>query len=119
MLTSDKLAEVLYEFLQLAFTGKGKVPAESKAEPFCVVKVKEMLRMSDSLTVEDVPNLSDKDRHALYVLISQHLMLVMLGSNNTTIPADFLAGCEEGTLGVYIVRLLSETQMPFPEQLQK
>ena len=118
MLIAGDVVKVLYEFMQACFGGRreflsGKVPSAR-----LVVKVKNNLKISERLAVEEVLAMPLGEQQALHEIISQHLILAQFCENEPT-PHDFLDGCEPGRLGVHIVRLLSDCDIPFPGRLPK
>lgn len=118
MLTSEDITKALFDFLQSSFGKDFQAVAETSLDPALVEKVKAVLSVSEHLLASDVKMMPLGEKRALYEIIGQHVSLSVL-AQKTQIPDDFLSGCADDRLGLYILRLLSESPIPFPELMRR
>lgn len=114
-LTTNQVAEPMFNFLQLAFAGindPATVPFERHQADALLLRIASV----KTLPIKDVFSLPDGERRALKELLMQYVMFWTMFSD-LVFPPDFLNGTDETRLGYGVLAYVAKHQWPFPQQL--
>lgn len=114
-LTADKIAEPLFNFLQLAFAGAND-PAQTPFTQHHAEALMRRIAAETALPIKEALTLPVGERRALKELLVQYVMFLAMFSD-LTFPPDFLANTDETRLGAALLAYIAKHQWPFPQQL--
>lgn len=115
MLTASQVAEPIFNFLQLAFTGQHSVD-EIAFEQLPAEALMLRLATAEALPIKAAMSLPNGQRKALRELLTQYVMFLTL-FKELSFPEDFLVGSSDVVIGRPFLAYFAKHQWPFPQQL--
>lgn len=114
-LSAAQVAEPIYAFVQMAFTGKS-APRNTPLTRQDSDNILQRVATLRPIQIKEAMALPAGEKKALNELLVQYVMFLTMFSNLEFAP-DFLSGTDETCIGASVLAYMEQRQWPFPQQL--